>query len=427
MIPPSSSNQTASPTAMLRASAQRAAVASTELAVASTDTKNQAICAVIDLLDQARDEIQQANDKDMDQARTDGLADTLVARLKFGRDKIDSRIAALRDMAALPDPVGQPVDAWRTANGLDVQRVRSPLGVILMIYEARPHVTLNAAALCLKAGNAAILRGGREAGHTNAVLGRLWTTALQEANLPRDSVQVIRCSRDQVAELLQWSDVIDLVIPRGGKGLIKAVSEQSKIPVLKHEDGICHVYLDAPGSIEAGIAITLDSKTLMPQVCNAAETLLVHRDHAEALPQIVQALQDAGVTVRGCGMTQSRAPEVEAATDEDWATEYLGMTISLRVVDDVEQAIDHIMEYGSKHTDAIVTDSLTHADQFTRRLDSAVTLVNASTMFDDGQTLGMGAEIGIATGKLHARGPMGAEALTIPRLVLHGSGQTMGS
>lgn len=425
MIPQTTPNHTASPTAVLRAASERAAAASKQLAIADTATKNLAITTLIELLDQSRDEIQQANDQDMQQAEADGLEDKLVARLKFGREKIDSRIAALKDIVALPDPVGQPVDSWRTENGLDVQRLRSPIGVILMIYEARPHVTLNAAALCLKAGNAALLRGGSEAGNTNAVLGKLWDQALERAALTSDGVQVVRCSRELVAEMLQWSDTIDLVIPRGGKGLIKAVSEQSKIPVLKHEDGICHVYLDSPGCIDTGIAITLDSKTLMPEVCNAAETLLVHRDHIDALPKIVDALQNARVTVRGCERTRASVPQVEQATDEDWATEYLGMTISICVVDHVDQAIDHVMQYGSKHTDAIVTDSLAHADAFTRQLDSAVTLVNASTMFDDGKTLGMGAEIGIATGKLHARGPMGAEALTIPRLVLHGSGQTM--
>jgi glutamate-5-semialdehyde dehydrogenase len=296
-----------------------------------------------------------------------------------------------------------------------------------MVYEARPHVTVNAGAFCVKSGNAAILRGGSEAKRCNRLLGRLWQESLVEAGLPSDAIQVVAGSHEQIQELLELDEYIDLVIPRGGKGLIKVVAEQSRIPVVKHYEGICHVYLDEGCDLEAGLEIAIDSKCLMPEVCNAAETLLVSKAIAGELPRIVEALRKRDVTVRGCGQTQAVAAGVEPATGEDWRTEYLDLIISIRVVADVEEAIQHVNRYGSHHTDAIVTNNEARARRFVDRVDSAVVLVNASTMFCDGESLGMGAEIGISTDKLHARGPMGLEELTSYKFVIRGHGHAMGN
>jgi len=397
------------------------------LSRAETGAKNQALRSLRDLLDTHRAQIRSANEEDLDQARKRDLPDATIQRLVFSDAKIDSRREALDVIADLPDPVGQPISSWRTERGLDVQRVRSPLGLILMVYEARPHVTINAGAFCLKSGNASLLRGGSEVANTNAVLADLWHQALDDADLPADAVQVIQCSHDEVGELLQMEDTINLVIPRGSKAMVKAIREQSKIPLLKHEDGICHAFVDTTAPLDRAIAITLDSKCLMPEVCNALETLLVHQDSAPThLPALTKALRDQGVTVKGCERSRSVVSDLEAATDEDWRTEYLGLTLSIRVVDDIDTAMEHIATYGSHHTDTIVTDSESNARRFVEEVDSAVTLVNASTMFDDGASLGMGAEIGISTDRLHARGPIGLEGLTIPRFVIRGTGNVMG-
>jgi len=295
-----------------------------------------------------------------------------------------------------------------------------------MIYEARPHVSVNAGAFCLKSGNAAILRGGSEATTCNELLGRLWRESVEDAGLPSGTIQLVGGSHDEVNELLAMSDRINLVIPRGGKRLIEAVHKTSSIPVVKHFAGVCHVYVDSPASVDTAIPIIIDSKCLMPEVCNAAETLLVAQGQMDALPRIVGALRDAGVRVRGCERTRQAVPDVEAATEEDWSTEYLDMVMSVRVVADVHEAVEHINRYGSHHTDTIVTDDDAHAEVFRRNVDSAVVLTNGSTMFCDGASLGMGAEIGISTDKLHARGPMGLEELTTYKFVINGNGQIMG-
>jgi glutamate-5-semialdehyde dehydrogenase len=295
-----------------------------------------------------------------------------------------------------------------------------------MIYEARPHVTVNAGAFCLKSGNAAILRGGSEARRCNDLLGEFWQESLADAELPRDAVQVISCSHEETRELLQLSDLIDLVIPRGGSGLIRAVAETSRIPVVKHYAGVCHVYIDDGADLDAAIDIMLDSKCLMPEVCNAMETLLVSEGMAVHLPRIVEEFRTFGIEVKGCGRTQKSVPDVEPATEEDWSTEYLDPIVSIRVVGGVDEAIDHINTYGTHHTDSIVTDSDSRAREFLNRVDSGVVLVNASTMFCDGESLGMGAEIGISTDRLHARGPMGLEELTTYKHVLRGRGTVMG-
>jgi glutamate-5-semialdehyde dehydrogenase len=409
-----------------RQTALLARSAAPTIAQASADAKNAALEAMADLLAGRKSDLLAANKADMQAAAESGLPPHLTNRLRFGEAKIEGRIRCLAKIAALPDPVGQLFRTDRRPNGLDVARMRVPLGVILMIYEARPHVTVNGGAFCLKSGNTAFLRGGSEAKRCNALLGELWQEALRKAELPPEAVQVISGSHDEIGELLSLDDQIDLVIPRGGKGLIHAVSEQSAIPVVKHFAGVCHVYVDDGADVEQAISVALDSKTLMPEVCNAMETLLVSQGMREHLPRIVQAFREAGVTVRGDQRVQESVPDVEAATEENWSNEYLDMIASVGVVDGVAGAIDHINRFGSHHTDAIVTDSQSRATRFVEEVDSGVVLVNASTMFCDGESLGMGAEIGISTDKLHARGPMGLEELTSYKFVIRGAGHVMG-
>ncbi len=409
-----------------RTVAQQARALVPHLARASTEAKNAALLAMARRLEGSAQEILSANEEDLKAAQDQGLAAALVNRLRFGEAKIRSRVESLRRIADLPDPVGAKIREETRPSGLQVARVRVPLGVILMIYEARPHVTVNAGAFCLKAGNAAILRGGSEARACNALLGRLWAEALDEADLPQGAVQVVSGSHEDVNALLQMDDCIDLVIPRGGKGLIGAVAEQSRIPVVKHFAGVCHVYLDRDADLDQGLDIALDSKCLMPEVCNAMETLLVHADREADLARIVEAFQANGVQVRGCARTRAAARDVEPADEEDWRTEYLDLVVAVRVVDGLDQAADHIQTYGSHHTDAIVTKDAGRARRFVEAVDSAVVLVNASTMFCDGASLGMGAEIGISTDKLHARGPMGLEELTSYKFVIQGAGHVMG-
>jgi glutamate-5-semialdehyde dehydrogenase len=410
----------------VRTIAQMARDSSVIIAAATTEQKNAALEAMTYKVAFQRREILHANEADVAEATSKGLPPNMVDRLRFGEKKVTARARCLSKIEALPDPVGQVYSVERRPNGLEVARVRVPLGVILMIYEARPHVTVNAGAFCLKSGNAAILRGGSEAKRCNAVLGDLWRESLTDAGLPPEAIQVISGSHEHIDELLQQDEYIDLVIPRGGKALIERVSERSRIPVVKHFAGVCHVYLDRGADIDKGIKIALDSKCLMPEVCNAMETLLVCEAMSRELPRIADAFHQCGVRIRGCEKTRALTPEVEPATEEDWRTEYLDTTVSVRVVADVDQAIEHINQYGSHHTDAIVTDSDSRARDFVQRVDSAVVLVNASTMFCDGESLGMGAEIGISTDKIHARGPMGLEELTSYKFVIRGDGNVMG-
>ncbi len=408
--------------------ALRAKKAAGQLAVARTEHKNRAIMAMARLLEEEAESVLAANREDMRAAEQSGLPKRLVDRLAFGEKKIRSRIAALHEIARLPDPVGSADFCVKRPTGLQVSRVRVPIGVIGVIYEARPHVTVNVGALGMKAGNAVILKGGAETVRTNTRLGELWAAALEEAGLPAGAVQVITTAdRAATTALVKQEGLVDLLVPRGGPGLIKFVHEQAKIPLLKHYNGICHVYVDRDADMEKAAAVVVDSKVLMPEVCNAAETMLVHRDiAARALPAVGGALRREGVVIKGCPATREILPWAEAAGEDDWRTEYLDLVISCRVVDSVEEAVEHINTYGSHHTDAVVSENYSCISYFEERVDSSVVLVNASTMFNDGGALGMGAEIGISTDRLHARGPVGMRDLTTYKYVVRGCGHVMG-
>jgi glutamate-5-semialdehyde dehydrogenase len=349
----------------------------------------------------------------------------MIDRLTVKDATIASMVSGLQEVALLPDPVGAKSDARLRPNGLEVSRMRIPLGVIGIIYESRPNVTIDAAGLCLKAGNAVILRGGSEALHSNRALATQIGGALGECGLSEKAVQVVPTrDREAVNILLQQEEAIDLIIPRGGEGLIRFVVENSKIPVLKHYKGVCHTYVDAGADIGMAEEICLNAKVQRPGVCNAMETLLVHRSIAEAfLPNMARRYKDAGVEIRGCPETRRILPEVEEAQDTDWAEEYLDLILSVKVVENMEDAIFHISTYGSNHTDAIITADYQRTRWFLRDVDSSVVLVNASTRFNDGGELGLGAEIGVSTSKLHAFGPMGVEDLTTTKFVVYGDGQ----
>lgn len=406
--------------------ARAAREASTELARAPAEAKNAVLRRLGVLLEAHRAQIVTANAKDMARATERGLHQAVVKRLLFDDAKITSRIAALAEIAALPDPVGQLEEMGRMANGITFGRMRVPLGVILMIYESRPHVTVNAGAFALKSGNAIILKGGSEARHCTEVLGRLWREAIESAGLPAAAVQAVSLEHEEVGHLLGRTDLLDLVIPRGGRELIRAVSEQSKVPVIKHYEGNCHVCVGAGADREMALRIILDSKLLMPAVCNAAESLVVDRAEIGWLPALAVALRDAGIEVRGCPEAVAAAPGIVPATEEDYGAEYLDLVYSLKVVGGIDEIIRHVNRYGSGHTDAVVTENYADARRFHQEVDSSVVLVNASTMFCDGQSLGLGAEVGISTDKLHARGPMGLKDLTSRKFVLWGDGQVMG-
>jgi glutamate-5-semialdehyde dehydrogenase len=376
------------------------------------------------LLDEAAI-LKRENEKDLKDAREKGLSEAMIDRLTVGDAVIESMAGGLRDVVRLPDPVGRVTGMWLRPNGLQVGRVRIPLGVIGMIYESRPNATIDAAALCLKAGNAAILRGGSEAFHSNTILAQIIQGALRETGIPEAAAQVVPV-RDRVAVnvLLAQEEYVDLIIPRGGEGLIRFVVENSKIPVLKHYKGVCHVYVDADADLSMAEKISHNAKVQRPGVCNAMETLLVHEAVAESfLPPMAKRLGEAGVELRGCPKTCQIVPEAKKASEEDWPAEYLDLILAVKVVASMQEAMDHIAQYGSAHTEAIVTSDYARARQFLREVDASVVLVNASTRFNDGGELGLGAEIGISTSKLHAYGPMGLEELTTTKFVVFGDGQ----
>ncbi len=407
--------------------AKKAKEASRVLAKLEVGQRNQALLRMAELIRENVSEVAQANQEDLKEAQEKGLNQHLLNRLVFDRPKIESRADALESIAALSDPLGDADYLKRRPSGLEVKKVRTPLGVVAMVFEARPHVVANVGGVCLKAGNASIMRGGSEALRSITALGRLWKQSLQESGLPEETVQVIATAdRDAVNTLIKLEEYIDVLIPRGGKGLIQLIKDRASIPIIKHFEGICHVYLDKDAKEQAAIDVTHNSKLLMPEVCNAAETLLVHEQAARRLlPAVAEALFKEGVTLKGCSKSREIVAGMEEATEEDWITEYLDLILSVKVVASLAEAIEHINHYGSHHTDVIVSSDYDAIKQFTREVDSGVVLSNASTMFNDGGELGMGAEVGISTDKLQARGPVGIKELTSYKYIVEGQGHIM--
>jgi glutamate-5-semialdehyde dehydrogenase len=408
--------------------AERARAAAQWLATASGARKNAWLERFATGLTNHLGDILAANAQDVAAAQERHLSASLIDRLRLTPERIRAAAAGLRDVAALPDPIGRILDSSIRPNGLQVLKVGVPLGVIFFIYESRPNVTVDAAALAVKSGNAIILRGGTDALHSNTVLHRVLQDALTEAELPADAVQLVATAdRAAVGHLLRLRGLIDLAIPRGGESLIRRVEEEARMPVLKHYQGNCHVYVDRAADLAMAERILVNAKCQRPGVCNAAESLLVHSEVAKSfLQQTVPALRRRGVEIRGCEQTRCWIPDTVAATEEDFAAEYLDLILSVKVVADLEEAVTHIRRYGSGHTDAIVTNDLAAARRFTAAVDSSAVLVNASTRFNDGFELGLGAEIGISTDKFHARGPCGLVELTSYKYVIHGDGQVRG-
>ncbi|UCD31758.1 MAG: glutamate-5-semialdehyde dehydrogenase [Desulfobacterales bacterium] len=405
--------------------AKSAKEASIKMAKCSSSQKNDVLFNIADRIIDRASHIQEENQKDLSRAKKTGLSDAMIDRLTVTDVTIQSMAQGLREVALLSDPVGSITKAWLRPNGLEVSRMRIPLGVIGIIYESRPNVTIDAAGLCLKAGNAVVLRGGSEALHSNQALALTIAQALRDTGLSEETVQIVPVrDRKAVDLLLAQDECIDLIIPRGGEGLIRFVVTHSKIPVLKHYKGVCHIYVDEMADVEMARKICFNAKVQRPGVCNAMETMLVHRAVAQKfLPQMAKQLVDAGVEIRGCEETSRILPMAKQADESDWPEEYLDFILAVKVVKDMDQAISHIETYGSKHTEAIVTRDYQKARHFVRSVDSSVVLVNASTRFNDGGELGLGAEIGISTSKLHAFGPMSVQELTTTKFVVYGDGQ----
>jgi glutamate-5-semialdehyde dehydrogenase len=405
--------------------ARRAQAASAQLALAASGRKNDFLRRAAALLRERVGEIAAANASDLADARRLGLTDAQIDRLRLSPAGIESMAVALEEVAALPEPIGEVLESSIRPNGLEVLKVRVPLGVVFFIYESRPNVTSDAAAICVKSGNAVILRGGKEAAHSNRAIAALLADAADDAGLPPDAVQLVdTADRDAVGHFLALDKYISVAIPRGGEGLIRRVVAEAKMPVIKHFAGNCHVFVDSAADLDMAERITIDSKCQRLGVCNAAESLLVHADVAhEFLPRIGAALAARGVEIRGDERTRELAPGAVEATAEDYAAEYLAAVISVKVVSSLDEAIRHINHYGSQHTDAIVTRDLAAAREFAARVDSAAVIINASTRFNDGGQFGLGAEIGISTDKLHARGPCGVRELTSYKYVVYGQGQ----
>jgi len=396
------------------------------LASSSVERRNEALLQIRAAIAADRDAILAANERDLEQGRESGLEAALLDRLALTPAQLDVLEEGLSQVAALPDPIGAVSDMRKMPSGIDVGTMRVPLGVIGMIYESRPNVTIEAASLCLKAGNAVILRGGSEAIHCNKRLGDSLAAGLSAAGLPVEAAQVVPVvDRAAVGALLTMPEYIDMVVPRGGKGLIERVAAESKVPVLAHLDGICHVYIDADADCDKAHRIAFNAKTQRYGTCNTMETLLVARAQADMLPGLVTALQLEGVEVRGCEASRQVAPDITVdAIEADWSTEYLAPILSVKMVDDVDEAMSHIARYGSNHTESIVTENARTAERFLREVDSGSVMHNASTRFADGFEYGLGAEIGISTGKLHARGPVGLEGLTSRKYIVKGDGHT---
>lgn len=404
---------------------RRARAASRELARASTKAKDEALNAIADAIDASRDPLGIANVQDLEAGAAKGLDAAMLDRLELTRGRVDSMIEGLRQIATLPDPVGAITDLNYRPSGIQVGRMRVPLGVIGIIYESRPNVTADAAGLCLKSGNATVLRGGSEAFASNRAIADCIRRGLRQAGLPEDGVQVVETrDRAAVGAMIAMPESIDVIIPRGGKGLIERISQEARVPVIKHLDGICHVYIDAAADLDKAFAVAMNAKTQRYGTCNTMETLLVDAPVAEAiLPRLGAALVGKGVELRGCPRTRDLLPDAIPATEVDWNTEYLAPILSIRVVDGLDAAMDHITRHGSAHTDAIITEDYSRARRFLREVDSSSVMVNASTRFADGFEYGLGAEIGISTDKFHARGPVGLEGLTSVKFVVLGDGE----
>ncbi|HRY12122.1 MAG TPA: glutamate-5-semialdehyde dehydrogenase [Syntrophomonadaceae bacterium] len=411
--------------ATLIAQGTKARQAAMILATASTNLKNEALLNMADLLEADSQEILKANGLDLEMGRQQGLSAALLERLTLTESRIRDMAQGLRDIAALPDPIGETIESTRRPNGLDISRVRTPIGVIGIIYESRPNVTADAAALCLKAGNAILLRGGEEALNSNRAIARIISTAATQAGIPEGAIQLVDSEDRQAAVLMmKMHEYLDVLIPRGGKGLKMAVLENAVVPVIMTGMGNCHVYVDEFADLAKAGPIVINAKVQRPSVCNAAETLLVHKAvAARFLPAIISELQADGVQIRGCPATQQLVPGIRAATEDDWAEEYLELILAVKVVASLTEAIAHINEYGTGHSEAIVSENYSNVRRFLNEVDAAAVYANASTRFTDGGVFGMGAEMGISTQKLHARGPMGLKELTTTKFIIQGDGQ----
>ncbi|MDY6909149.1 MAG: glutamate-5-semialdehyde dehydrogenase [Thermodesulfobacteriota bacterium] len=409
----------------VRTMGKRAKEAAHEMAKAGDAAKRDFLEGTAKRLESERRRIAEANDRDIESGREKGLPDPKLDRLRLSDKVLNEMMEGLREVALLPDPVGRVTSMWTRPNGLRVGRMRIPLGVVGIIYESRPNVTVDAAALCIKAGNAVILRGGSEAFHSNQCLAAILRESLRAAGLPEAAIQVMETTeREAVLEMLQLEDCIDVMIPRGGEELIRFVAANARMPVLKHYKGVCHIYVDEDADPDMAEALCINAKVQRPAVCNAMETLLVHQRIApEFLPRMAEAFRRHGVELRGCPETCRIVPECRRAEEEDWSAEYLDLILAVRVVPDMDAAIAHIARYGSNHTEAIVTRNYERAHRFVQEVQSSLVLVNASTRFNDGYQLGLGAEIGISTSRLHAFGPMGVEELTTTKFVAFGNGQ----
>lgn len=413
---------------LVRAKAEAAHKAACALGVVSAAVKNKALLAMADALLAKTDFIIEANDRDMQTARENGMKESMQDRLRLTPERIEGMAEGLRQVAALPDPVGNVIGGQTLANGLKITKVRVPLGVIGIIYEARPNVTADAIGLCLKSGNAVVLKGGSEAMQSNMAVAGVLTEAAEAAGIPQGAIQFIdTADRAAVTALIKLNDFVDVVIPRGGAGLIKAVVQNATVPVIETGSGVCHTYVDAAADCAMARKIAFNAKVQRPSVCNAMETLLVHKDVAgKFLPQMLDEYFKAGVTVFGCQATQEFDERVQPATEEDWATEYGDLRLSVKIVESIDEALEHIAKYGTKHSECIVTEDYNAARKFQDCVDAAAVYVNASTRFTDGFEFGFGAEIGISTQKLHARGPMALPELTSYKFLINGSGQTRG-
>ena len=403
---------------------QQARVASREVARSATAVRNQALLATAEALDAARQALAEANRKDQENGRANGLDEAMLDRLELTPARIDTMIEGLRQVATLPDPVGEITDMTYRPSGIQVGKMRVPLGVIGIIYESRPNVTVEAASLCLKSGNATILRGGSEAIHSNQAIAECLATGLAAAGLPETAVQVVKTTdRVAVGELITMPQYVDVIVPRGGKGLIERISRDARVPVIKHLDGVCHVYIDSHADPEKALKVAVNAKTHRYGTCNTMETLLVDQEVADdMLPLLAAEFAAKGVELRGCDRTCAIVEGISAATEDDWHEEYLAPILAVRVVDGLDGAIEHINRYSSQHTDSIITENYTRARRFLTEVDSSSVMVNASTRFADGFEYGLGAEIGISTDKIHARGPVGLEGLTSQKYVVFGDG-----